>query len=82
MAETKTIAKISVVTDTEQAHDKIGDTHGGFIDISELRNHVERYGHKGLVLTLSAMSAAVWEMFREVNKERAFKEGNQDNVGS
>ena len=72
MAETKTIAIISVVTDSETGYDNIGDITGGFED-TELEKVIRNHGYDGLLKTLSWMNFQVWEKVREHNKSRAEK---------
>lgn len=68
MAERKTIGTISVITDSETSYDNIGDIDGGFSE-TELKKHIQSHGHSGLCEKLSAMSAQVWNMVREINSD-------------
>lgn len=69
MAETKTIATLSIVTDSETSHDKIGDVCGGF-DEDQLRKQIESHGHAGLCEQLTWMNWQVWDMVRTINAEK------------
>ena len=76
MAERKTIATISVITDSETSYDNIGDVGGGF-STDELKSHIEKYGHENLCAQLSYLNFQVWQTLRQVNAERNSKEGAQ-----
>lgn len=68
MSERKKIATISVVTDSENEYDHIGDVDGGFSD-DQLRYHIESHGHKGLCEQLAYMQWQVYDMMRTINSE-------------
>lgn len=67
--ETKTIAKIKVVTDTETNQYKLGEIVTGF-DKKQLKEYIEAYGHAELCENLAMLQWQVWEALREVNSEK------------
>lgn len=69
MTERKTIASISIITDSETSYDNIGDVDGGFNE-TELKKHIAAHGHVGLCEKLTAMSWQVFNVLREINTER------------
>ena len=73
MAETKTIGRISVVTDSETSYDNIGDIDGGF-DEQALRQHIQHHGAAGVLEKLGWMSWQVCQLVREGNQEKALAE--------
>ena len=44
MAETKRIASLFVVTDSETYYDKCGDIQGGLFDEQWLKDHIKTFG--------------------------------------
>ncbi len=68
MAETKKIASISIIIDSETSYDKIGDVEGGFDEL-ELKQHIEKYGHQALCEKLTAMNWQIWNAVREINSQ-------------
>ena len=70
MGESKTIAKISVITDSENSYENIGDVDGGFDEIA-LKKHIENYGIDGLLRKICWMQFQIHEKYREVLKEQS-----------
>ncbi len=71
MAETKTIASLYVVTDSETSYDKIGDIDGGGFDKEWLKSHIQNHGTEGLFQQIAWMNFQVFEALREVNREKS-----------
>lgn len=69
MGQTKEITRISVITDTENSYEQIGDIDGGGIDHEWLKNHIKNYGHVQLLNKLAWMNYQIWLAVREVNAE-------------
>lgn len=69
MAEKKSIATISVITDSDNGYDHIGDVDGGFSE-SELKKHIEAHGHEKICQHLAYLSWQVWDILRKVNSEK------------
>ena len=68
MSEFKQLGKISVITDTEYSYEIIGEVQGGSDD-AELKKHIEKYGAKSLIETLTYMQWRVWQTLRDINQE-------------
>lgn len=73
MAETKQIGSICIVTDSETSYQNIGDVEGGFDDI-QLKDHIQKHGHAGLLNSLAYMQWQVWNTVRTVNSEKDFED--------
>lgn len=67
-AETKKMATISYVTDTDVSYYEIGELEGSF-DKDELKDYIKRFGHQGLCSQLAYMQFQIWEVVREINTE-------------
>ena len=67
--ETKQIAKIKYITDTETGMYKMGDVNGAFNE-ADLESYIKRYGHKKLCAQLGYMQFQVWTALRKVNAEK------------
>lgn len=68
-AETKKLAEISFVTDTDVSYYEIGEVQGAF-QKHELKNYIKKFGHEKLCAQLGYMQFQVWETFRQVNGEK------------
>ena len=73
-AETKKLAEVSYVTDTDVGYYVIGEVQGAFQE-DELKDYIKRFGHKELCSRLGYMQFQIWETIREINSE-------QDNANS
>ncbi len=70
MSERKTIARISVITDTENGYDRVGEVDGSFgYPPTELKEHIRKYGHSEILETLAHMSSQVMECVRQLRME-------------
>ena len=69
MAETKRIASLYVVTDSETFYDKCGDIQGGLFDEQWLKEHIKTFGRDGLLQKLSWMSYQIHQAYTDVNAE-------------
>lgn len=70
MSERKTIARISVITDTDNGYDRIGEVDGSFgYPPTELKEHIRKYGHSEVLETLAHMTSQVMECVRELRME-------------
>jgi hypothetical protein len=67
MSEKKKIASVSVITDTDNGYDNVGDVEGGFDD-KELLDHLQSYGPGKICETLAYMQWQVWNTWREMDK--------------
>ena len=70
MAEYKNVAIISVVTDSENFYDKIGDIEGGFTDVEWLEKHIINYGSQGLLFKLAAMTSTIIQTEYEIMRKK------------
>jgi hypothetical protein len=70
MPETKRIASLYVVTDTETSQEKIGDIDGGLFDHDWLRQHVASHGSAGLIEALAYMNHQIVQAQRDYNKSQ------------
>ena len=64
--ETKQIAKIEYITDTETGMYKTGEVNGAFNE-ADLESYIKRYGHEKLCAQLGYMQFQVWTALRKVN---------------
>jgi len=69
-AETKKIATVSYVTDTDVSYYEIGETQGSF-QKEELKDYIKRFGHEKLCSQLAFMQFQIWETLREINGEKS-----------
>jgi hypothetical protein len=70
MAETKTIASIYVVTDSDNGYENIGDIDGGGFDEQWLIKHIDAHGVDQLLHKIAYMNWQVFEAMRMVNETR------------
>ena len=68
-AETKNLATISFVTDTDVSYYEIGEVEGSFQE-QELENYIERFGHEKMCSHLAFLQFQVWEALRKVNYKK------------
>lgn len=80
MAERKTVATVSVITDSETSYDNIGDIDGGYFDPEWLKNHIKSHGAEGLFKQIAYMSFQVWEAMRAVNLENDGNSGVAEKI--
>lgn len=69
-AETKKLAQISFVTDTDVSYYEIGEVEGAFQE-SDLKDYIRRFGHERLCSQLGFMQFQIWTALREINAERS-----------
>jgi hypothetical protein len=67
-AETKKMATVEYVTDTDVGYYEIGEVQGAF-QKEQLKDYIKRFGHEKLCSQLGYMQFQVWEALREVNSE-------------
>lgn len=72
-AQTKSLGKISYVTDTDVAYYEIGEVEGSF-EKHELKDYIKRFGHEKLCSQLAYLQYQVWDALREVNSEHKKEE--------
>ena len=71
MSEMKTLGRITVITDTENGYDRIGEVSGSFgWPPDELLYHVRKYGHAEVLDVLARMTAQVIECANAVQREK------------
>lgn len=80
-AETKLLAKVSYVTDTDVSYYEIGETEGAFQE-EQLKDYIKRFGHEKLCSQLAFMQYQIWKAVREVNGERDAEEGVESSKNS
>lgn len=68
-AETKQLATISYVTDTDVGYYEIGEVEGTF-QKEQLKDYVKRFGHEKLCSQLAFMQFQIWSAVREINQEK------------
>lgn len=73
-AETKKIAQVSYVTDTDVGYYEIGEVEGAFQE-AELKDYIKRFGHEKLCSQLAYMQFQIWETLHEINSERDNQDG-------
>lgn len=70
MSEWKTIGKISVITDTDNGYDRVGEVSGSFgYPPDQLKEHIRKYGHADVLETLGWMTAQVMACVKELRQE-------------
>ena len=70
MSEWKTLGKISVITDTENGYDRVGEVSGSFgYQTDQLKEHIRKYGHAEVLETLGWMTAQVMACVKELRQE-------------
>lgn len=77
-AETKELAKVAYVTDTDVGYYEIGEVEGAFQEV-QLKNYIRRFGHEKLCSQLGYMQFQIWKAVREINGERD-NQGGANNV--
>ena len=71
MSEWKTLGKISVITDTDNGYDRVGEVSGSFgYPPARLKEHIRKHGHGELLETLGWMTAQVMACVRELKQEQ------------
>lgn len=76
-AETKKLATVSYVTDTDVSYYKIGEVEGAFQE-TQLKDYIKRFGHEELCSHLGYMQYQIWKIVREINGERDNQDGAKD----
>ena len=75
MSEWKTLGKISVITDTENGYDRIGEVSGSFgYPPDELKKHIRKHGHAEVLEALARMTSQVMGCVRELNEDDVTKD--------
>lgn len=70
MSEWKTLGKISVITDTDNGYDRVGEVSGSFgYPPDQLKEHIRKYGHAEVLETLGWMTAQVMACVKELRQE-------------
>ena len=70
MSEWKTLGEISVITDTDNGYDRVGEVSGSFgYPPDQLKEHIRKYGHGELLETLGRMTAQVMACVKELRQE-------------
>ena len=67
-AETKKLAEIRFVTDTDVGYYEIGEVEGSFQE-AQLKDYIKRFGHEKLCSQLGYMQFQIWKALREINDE-------------
>ncbi len=73
-AETKKLAQVSYVTDTDVSYYEIGEVEGSFQE-AQLKDYIKRFGYEKLCSQLAYMQFQIWEAVREINGERNVETG-------
>jgi len=68
-AETKKLAEIRFVTDTDVGYYEIGEAEGSFQE-AQLKDYIKRFGHEKLCSQLGYMQFQIWKALREINGEK------------
>jgi hypothetical protein len=71
MTETKEIARLYVVTDSETSYDNIGDINGGMLEEKWLKQHIISHGTEGLLEQLGGMIRQVLNTKYDYNREKS-----------
>ena len=75
MSEWKTLGKISVITDTENGYDRVGEVSGSFgYPPDQLKEHIRKYGHAEVLEALGWMTSQVIGCVRELQREKDAEE--------
>ena len=69
-AETKKLAEIEFVTDTDVSYYEIGEVQGGF-QKDDLTDYIKKHGHEKLCSHLAFLQFQVWDTLGDINAERA-----------
>ena len=71
MSEWKTLGKISVITDTDNGYDRVGEVSGSFgYPPEQLKEHIRKYGHAEVLETLGWMMAQVMACVKDLRQEK------------
>jgi len=76
-AETKKLAQVSYVTDTDVSYYEIGEVEGAFQE-EQLKDYIKRFGHEKLCSQLGYMQFQIWRAVREINGERDSQDWAKD----
>ena len=68
-AETKKLAEIRFVTDTDVGYYEIGEVEGSFQE-AQLKDYIKSFGHGKLCSQLGYMKFQIWKALREINREK------------
>lgn len=69
-AETKKLAQISFVVDTDVSYYEIGEVNGSFQE-EQLEDYIRRFGHEKLCSQLGYMQFQIWKTLRIINGEKS-----------
>jgi hypothetical protein len=70
MSEWKTLGNISVITDTDNGYDCVGEVSGSFgYPPEQLKEHIRKYGHAEVLETLGWMTAQVMACVKDLRQE-------------
>lgn len=70
MSEWKTLGNISVITDTDNGYDRVGEVSGSFgYPPEQLKEHIRKYGHAEVLETLGWMTAQVMACVKDLRQE-------------
>lgn len=75
MPETKQIASLSVVIDSETSYDNIGDIHASIIDETWLKHHIRAHGTHQLLAALASLNYQIIDVQLEI-----YQEDSKDNL--
>ncbi len=67
-AQTKELAKIKFVIDTDVSYYEVGEVEGAFQE-AELKDYIKRFGHEKLCAQLGYMQFQIWRTLRGINGE-------------
>jgi hypothetical protein len=80
-AETKKLADIGYVTDTDVSYYEIGEIEGAF-EPEQLKDYIRRFGHKDLSSHLGFLQFQIWQAVREINSEISERNGAKESSNS
>ena len=82
MSEWKTLGKVSVITDTDNGYDRVGEVSGSFgYPPDQLKEHIRKYGHAEVLETLGWMTSQVMACVKDLrHEEEAGKPPVQSNA--
>lgn len=73
-AETKKLAQVSYVTDTDVSYYEIGEVEGAFQE-EQLKDYIKLFGHEKLCSQLGYMQFQIWRAVSEINDELYSQDG-------
>ena len=74
MSDWKTLGEISVITDTENGYDRVGEVSGSFGHPPEqLKEHIRKYGQAEVLEALGWMTAQVMACVKDLRQEEDTK---------